>query len=148
MSQNLRSWNASSRRCFFFWGGFFIFGKRRNMNAIHCPLRIPYLIRHYFPVGGWHLGGYPEIPMIQCVFLAKFFKTLPLLISIFCKCPTLTSVIGREPVFSRRYGREHVCLKRICFSINSIFIRRIGQWHGKKKSSRHEVFLGGLLSKY
>ena len=57
-------------------------------------------------------------------------------------------VIGREPVFSRRYGSEHVYLKRKFFSINSIFCRRIGQWHGKKKSSRHEVFLGGLPSKF
>ena len=61
---------------------------------------------------------------------------------------SLTAVIGREPVFSRRYGSEHVCLKRKCFSINSIFCIRIGKWHGKKKSSRHEVFLGGFPSKF
>ena len=52
---------------------------------------------------------------------------------------SLTVVIGREPVFSRRYGREHVCLKRIYFSMNSIFRRRIGQWHGKKEPTTRSI---------
>ena len=51
-----------------------------------------------------------------------------------CAQSNFTAVIGREPAFSRRYGREHVCLKRICFSINSIICRRIEQWHGKKRA--------------